>query len=77
VRFRARARPPLGPPSLPRATACGFFFRGMAKPYCTVQDQRSLDLNEQDRHIKEALTGGQNGSLQTRRCLVVQVQIQR
>jgi hypothetical protein len=32
VRFRARARPPLGPPSLPRATAWGFFFRGMTKP---------------------------------------------
>jgi len=45
VRFRARARPPLGPPSFPRATAWGFFLRGMAKPYCTVQDQRSLDLN--------------------------------
>jgi hypothetical protein len=29
VRFLARARPPLGPPSLPRATACGFFLRGM------------------------------------------------
>jgi hypothetical protein len=29
VRFLARARPPFGPPSLPRATACGFFLRGM------------------------------------------------
>jgi hypothetical protein len=29
VRFCALARPPLGPPSLPRATAWGFFFRGV------------------------------------------------